>query len=764
MSRLALRARLVRRLRGSDEDGFVLLESMVAITIITIIMGALGVAFLGTLASASQQRAKQTAVQVADSTMANLRSMHPSSLLSGRDKGSVDTQLGTVSATSAVYPWLQSMAEAWDTSAAAGSGPTAPVPTVATTVKPAQISYSVSQYLGYCYLPSDLSSTDCAATKPVGKTPVTYLRAVVAVTWSAPHCTPASCSYVTASLLSPDVDPVFKLNQPLPAAPQLPLTISLTYAVGDDLAQFASQANPNDSNLADSLSPTGVPPQTWAVTAGSVPSGVTVGVLGQLTGSPAAGTENKSFTATLKVTDAFLRTASTKVTITVLPPLQITNCPNTMASTTADTTFSPSAFQATGGAGSPYTWSATGLPPGVTVNGTSGAPSGQPTTVGNYQVKVQVADSSKTRTTTCSFPWTVTYPPLAAGNLDDQGSTVNAPIASVQLAASGGSGKYAWTADGLPPGLSISSGGLITGTPTQTGTFDVTATVTDATAGFSQQVDFAWAVVPGPTVTSPGDQTTGNGGTVNLALTYTCQIAPCTFKLNNGPGGTLSIGSSGTITGQVSGVGTYSNVTITVTNGDNVSSSSTPFTWQVVAVPVINDPGPQVIVPGGKASLTLTASGSTGPYTFTGTGLPAWLTLAGNGTFSGTAPATGQPAPATFTVTAKDSKGVSSAPLTMTWYVDSLAWKPIPQQSTSRSGSQWWQQNNASFDLAPYVTGGVGGYTYTLVQAPAWPNVSLSGSRIFITAPTSKQTQTFSVKVTDGSGYSVITSFKWAIT
>jgi type II secretory pathway pseudopilin PulG len=753
MSRLALRARLVRRLRGSADDGFVLLESMVAITIITIIMGALGVAFLGTMASASQQRAKQTAVQVADSTMANLRSIDPSSILSGRGQTSVSNQFSAGGGNPVVAPWLQSMDQAWDTSAALNSGTTtatAAVPTQPQTVKPAQLAYSVSQYIGYCYLPSDASSTDCVpkASVPAGKTPVQYLRAVVAVSWSAPHCTPTSCSYVSASLLSPSVNPIFKINQPLPAAPVLPATMALTYAVGDSVSyQFAVNSG------------TGVPSFTWALKSGSLPNGLTLSVLGLLSGSPAVGTGTGSgtnYTMTLQVTDMFLRQTTTQLTITVLPPLQISNCPNTMASTTADTTFSPGSFTATGGAGSPYTWTATGLPAGVTLS-SGGTLGGQPSTVGTFPVKVQVTDSGKARTAACSFNWTVTYPPLAASNPGSLKGSLTA-AASMQLSASGGSGGgYQWTATGLPAGITISSGGLMSGTPTTAGASSVTATVTDPTAGYTQSVTFTWTVYAAPTVTSPGNQTTGTGRAVNLQLATSCPNAPCSYAISGGPAG-LTISNTGKITGTVSGVQSYPTATITVTDASGATATTAPFAWNVVAVPTITDPGPQATAPKAATALQLQAAGGTGALTFSASGLPGWLTLSPSGRFAGTVPS-GTPLGTgyTFTVTVTDGTGMASDPLTMNWYVDTLAWSGTPTPSTKRGRA-------GSLDLSGYVTGGTGGNVYALVSAPGWSNMKLTGSIISFTAPGSAGSQPFTVSVTDKTGYSVQLTFTWTIT
>jgi uncharacterized repeat protein (TIGR01451 family) len=54
---------------------------------------------------------------------------------------------------------------------------------------------------------------------------------------------------------------------------------------------------------------------------------------------------------------------------------------------------------------------------------------------------------------------------------------------SANLAVQGGNAPFTWSASGpLPPGLTLSSGGAITGTPTSTGTFTFTATVVDSTS------------------------------------------------------------------------------------------------------------------------------------------------------------------------------------------------------------------------------------------------------------------------------------------
>ncbi len=79
---------------------------------------------------------------------------------------------------------------------------------------------------------------------------------------------------------------------------------------------------------------------------------------------------------------------------------------------TAGTAITPVTHTATGGT-TPYSWSATGLPPGLSINGTNGTISGTPTTAGSYSVTVTVTDSSSPALSgTASYGWTVDPAPV----------------------------------------------------------------------------------------------------------------------------------------------------------------------------------------------------------------------------------------------------------------------------------------------------------------------------------------------------------------
>ncbi|GAA4206782.1 putative Ig domain-containing protein [Actinocatenispora rupis] len=96
-------------------------------------------------------------------------------------------------------------------------------------------------------------------------------------------------------------------------------------------------------------------------------------------------------------------------------------------------------------------------------------------------------------------------------NVANPGSQSNKTGDSVnlQLSASGGTAPYTWSATGLPTGLSISSSGAITGSPSANGTYTVTATAKDAT-GLTGSTSFTWTV--GSSGTCTAGQLLGNPG------------------------------------------------------------------------------------------------------------------------------------------------------------------------------------------------------------------------------------------------------------
>ncbi|RMF97489.1 MAG: hypothetical protein D6727_05475 [Gammaproteobacteria bacterium] len=139
---------------------------------------------------------------------------------------------------------------------------------------------------------------------------------------------------------------------------------------------------------------------------------------------------------------------------------------------------------ATGGT-PPYSWQLFGgsLPPGLSMD-SSGLISGTPTdaTGSPYSFTVEVTDANL-NATTAAFEIAVVDPLLVDPVVLPDGETGSAYPAT-QLTASGGAGPYAWQIIGgaLPPGLSMDSAGLISGTPTDSSgsPYSFTVEVTDA--------------------------------------------------------------------------------------------------------------------------------------------------------------------------------------------------------------------------------------------------------------------------------------------
>ena len=95
-----------------------------------------------------------------------------------------------------------------------------------------------------------------------------------------------------------------------------------------------------------------------------------------------------------------------------------------------------------------------------------------------------------------------------------------------------------------------------------------------------------------PTITTPAAQTSNQGQAVNLAVASTCPHTPCRFTLAGAPAG-LSINvNTGVITGTPTTIGVSPAVTVTISDGDNVTATTSPFSWTVVAGVTISDPAP----------------------------------------------------------------------------------------------------------------------------------------------------------------------------
>jgi uncharacterized protein (TIGR03437 family) len=303
------------------------------------------------------------------------------------------------------------------------------------------------------------------------------------------------------------------------------------------------------------------------------------------------------------------------------------------------------------GGSPPYTFTASGLPAGVTLSGNSII--GTPTVPGVYSIGVTVTDTNNAAAAT-----TIGFSVFGIATSSLPPAVTSSPY-SFQVTAAGGALPYAFSVSGLPPNFSLTNGGWLSGTAATPGTYTISVTATDA-QGVSNSTSFSFVITRPRTLTVPGgpltDATAGTPYSQTLAAAG--GTPPYTWTL---PGGSLPDGtklqSTGTLAGTPDKPGSY---TFTAKATDQTGASAVgTFSIGVAALAVtITTPSP---LASGMVSIeypvqVFSTSGGVAPYTYTAppNTFPPGLTLSSNGAITGTPAAAGAFA---FTLTATDSNG-----------------------------------------------------------------------------------------------------------
>ena len=395
---------------------------------------------------------------------------------------------------------------------------------------------------------------------------------------------------------------------------------------------------------------------------------------------------------------------------------------------------------------SPYTFSvvAGSLPPGLTLNSSSGLLSGTPTATGTFPFTIRITDSNG-----CfgdrAYSITVTCPVITIAPATLPGGTQGTPY-SQTLTASGGNTPhtFAVTAGSLPPGLTLTSAGLLSGTPTTPGSFPFTVTATEASGGCTGSQSYT-VVISCPTITVAPAPPSGTTGTAySHTFTPSGGTAPYTFSISSGtlpPGLTMS--SAGVISGTPTTAGT-SSFTVSVTDANSCPGSA-GFTI-TISCPVITVGGtPPAGTVGTPYSAALSASGGTAPYTFalSSGSLPPGLTLSSTGTISGT-PTT--PGSFPFSVNATDANGcVGSGSFTIVISCPATTISPASLPGGS-VGTPYNQTLTAS--------GAPGPYTFSISTGSLPPGLTLSPTGTIAGTPTTTGSFSFTVMATTSAGCS----------
>ena len=150
----------------------------------------------------------------------------------------------------------------------------------------------------------------------------------------------------------------------------------------------------------------GTQPYTWSLTTGSVPGLDLAPVSGTLSGTPA---NSGTFTFTVQAKDNAGLIASKTFALTINPAALAITGPSQIADAMVGSPFSQ-AISATGGI-APYSWSANGLPDGLSMDPSTGMISGTPAAPGSFPFTVRVIDSARSAAVSL-FTITIGLPPI----------------------------------------------------------------------------------------------------------------------------------------------------------------------------------------------------------------------------------------------------------------------------------------------------------------------------------------------------------------
>ena len=345
------------------------------------------------------------------------------------------------------------------------------------------------------------------------------------------------------------------------------------------------------------------------------------------------------------------------------------------------------ALSVSGNPGGPVAYAATNLPPGLSIDTSTGLIAGIVASLSNrlepYEATVTATAGQLTRLQTTY--WYIgsaieILPPTYGSLLGHEGMAVSwGPITTTNTF----NRPVTLSASNLPPGLTLSTltgsiSGVIQFGAAQNGPYDVVIHATDGIE--SAAYEFTWDV-SGITILEPSLQNDHVGDNVSLAIqAATASGAPLLYSAEGLPEGLTIHPTSGLISGIV-GVAAASirtqTVSVTATNGNDAATSS--FQWSILPANVSNfvsivDPGEQFGREGRFAYLELTAFSSLNlPLVFSAVGLPPGVTFfAGNdASYLGGEVHAGAAVNSPYHVTIIASDGAWSDEVSFDWIVSS---------------------------------------------------------------------------------------------
>ncbi|OJW76157.1 MAG: hypothetical protein BGO59_03270 [Spirosoma sp. 48-14] len=335
-----------------------------------------------------------------------------------------------------------------------------------------------------------------------------------------------------------------------------------------------------------------------------------------------------SSTILVKATNTHSLSVSTSFNLNVLPGTPMLNQPPTVVgggitspqTATLDAAFStPTAYAFTDPENGPLTYSSSSLPPGLSINPSTGIISGTPTLKGQFGVTVVATDNGGLNTNAgfllnVILNPAINYPPyvVATGINTPQAVTKGTAVSiPTDYAFADPEGRpFSYISSPLPAGLTLNpTTGLISGTPTNYGTFGITVGATDdggntAYSGFYLTVNLNPGIneppyVVGSGITTPQSTYLNDGYNFPTATAFADPEGRTLTYVSSplAPGLTLNP-TTGVISGTPVAPGQYGITVGATDDGGNTVYSG--YFLNVVLDPAINYP--PIIVGSGLSS------------------------------------------------------------------------------------------------------------------------------------------------------------------
>lgn len=257
----------------------------------------------------------------------------------------------------------------------------------------------------------------------------------------------------------------------------------------------------------------GAPPYTYRLASGNLPNGLVMTGFGTIAGT---ATSSGTYNFTIEVTDQASQTATRPYSFTVVQP-SISFTPTSLPAATGGVAYTSTAISTSGGI-APYAYAVTtgNLPNGLTLSST-GVISGTPREAGAYPFTVTATDAFGV-TGSQAYTIAVAAPAIAVTPASLNPATGGSSYSQV-FGASGGSIPYSYSVSSgrLPTGLSLSTDGALSGTPTEAGSFPFAVKATDNN-GFEGAMSYVMQIsAPVPVVQNQvAELVAGTTGRVNL--------------------------------------------------------------------------------------------------------------------------------------------------------------------------------------------------------------------------------------------------------